>query len=92
MLEECPDDDSEWWLERETRHLLMPDGTARPFSCMRIHWGCFDFLVNACDFTPDLLVKVAIEEAKFQNVDLDSIFPDVMAFMDQEMQKRLSRD
>ena len=91
LLADCPDDDSEWWLETETRNLPMPDGSMRPFTCMRIHWGSFDFLVETCDFTPEHLVLAAIDEAKIQNVDLDIMFPDILAYLDQEISKQMEK-
>ena len=85
LLADPPERDEEWWLEQETRDLPMPNGSMRPFTCMRIHWGSFDFLVHECGYTPERLVELAVIDAQEHNKDLDIFFPDTMAFIDQEI-------
>jgi hypothetical protein len=85
------DQNAAYWEVTEERTLPAPHARTRVVKMSRAYWGCFDFLVQEIGISPEKLVDLAEQEAEFQGVSFDVLFPDAMAFMDQEFSRKTGR-
>lgn len=78
-----------YWEVQEERTLMA--STEPPHKVIvkmsRAHWGCFDFLVDTVGYHPSGLVDLIEQEARHQGKPFHDIFPDAIAYMDQEYSK-----
>lgn len=81
------DQDTEHWLEAQTRKLRMPDGSIREHTAFKLVWNNADALVSLSGFTMDQLVSYACEEAYLQNLSFDEAFEGIIAWLDDRQRK-----
>lgn len=81
-----------YWQVPEERTVDHPDGSTKLVKMSRAYWGCFDFLVEEVGIAQEKLVELAEQKAKFQGLGFDKVFPDAMAYMDQEYSKKMGLD
>jgi hypothetical protein len=79
----------EAYLKSETRDLVMPDGTVRAFTGLRLMWMVFDQLISVRGYTPARLVAFAVEETQLTGVPFETAFPGVLAYLDRHLLRPL---
>ena len=81
-----------YWEVQETRKLMA--STEPPHKVIvtmsRAHWGCFDFLVETVGYHPTRLVDLGEEAAREKGIPFMQEFPDMVAWMDQELSKEFA--
>jgi len=75
--------ETEMWLERETRPLLMPDGNRRPFTMTKLHWNSLEYLTLAGFYTEQELVELTAKNAVETGRTFERHFPNVLAYIHQ---------
>jgi len=81
------EEETEAWLEPETRDLQMPDGGKRTFTGYRLLWRVYDDVV-ARGYSPERLIGWTLEEMELQNASFECAFPGVLAYVDKHTRKR----
>lgn len=78
---------TEDYLEQETRAILMPDGTRRPFTGFKLMWRSFDYLTLAGNYTGKELTALALQNAQEMGYSFEQSFPSVLAYLHQHVRK-----
>ena len=81
----------ERWLESETRNIAMPDGDRRFITMFRLFWKSYDSLITLSGYTPEQISGWAVEEAGLQGMEFQKAFEGVIAWLDDQRQRRWSR-
>ncbi len=68
-------------LALETREIVMPDGSRRPFTGFRLMWNSFERIVNDGLFTEPELAGVAVLWANETGCPFDRTFPNTVGFV-----------
>lgn len=79
---------TETWLQNETRHVKLPDGTVRAVTAFRLTWSKADSLVVLNGHALSELAAYAAEESSLQNITLDHAFHCVIAWLDEQRRDR----
>lgn len=81
------EEETEEWLEMETRRLLMPDGSAKLHTAMRVAWAWFDNLIAHEHFTSESLTALVVEVAKEKGQDFDLVFTSCIGYAELEFSR-----
>jgi hypothetical protein len=82
------DEETETWLESETRVLVLPNGITRPFTGLKLLWRLYDDLTNIHGYSSAQLLKWAVQETQATGVSFDIAFPSIVAYVDRHVRKR----
>lgn len=85
------DDQTEHWLESQTRDIRMPDGTVRQHTAFKLIWDTADGLIQLSGYTMDELVGFACEEAYLQKLEFNEAFKGIVAWLDRKQRESIHR-
>lgn len=78
----------EAWLDRETRELVLADGSRRHVTAMNLAWSKADSLRSLDGYTLEELVSFAAAEVELQGLSFDDAFTCVVAYLDNKRRDR----
>ena len=78
MSRALTEQETDYWLQLETRQLPMPDGSERAFTDRRTLWNAYDFLQDWGKLTAPRIVELAMQEQEKCNLPFEVTFPHVV--------------
>lgn len=73
----------------ETRELIMPDGSKRPYTGMKLHWNSYEYITREVGlFTGPELVAMAVRDSQEMKRSFEDSFRNTIAYVHQQIKKK----
>ena len=78
---------TERFLEKQTRMLTMPDGKMVAVSGFMVMWNAFELLQEANMFTEERLIELAYSWSERENIPFEETLKNLIGFIHSEVKK-----